>query len=69
MAGVDTSQRNTREFPGVTSTMASEDVEATVVKVTKTQSLNDFVRTLIFFGSNYRISSYSFRPWLVSSLK
>ena len=29
-AGVDTSQRNTREFPGVTSTMAlaSEDAEA-----------------------------------------
>ena len=52
-AGVDTSQRNTREFPGVTSTMASEDVEAAVVKVTKIQSLNDFVRTLIsesFFG-------------------
>ena len=41
-AGVDTSQRNTREFPGVTSTMASEDVEAAVVKVTKIQSLNDF---------------------------
>ena len=27
-AGVDTSQRNTREFPGVTSTtLASEDVD------------------------------------------
>ena len=25
-AGVDTSQRNTKEFPGVTSTTASEDV-------------------------------------------
>ena len=42
-AGVDTSQRNTREFPGVTSTMASEDVEAAAVKVTKIQSFNDFV--------------------------